>query len=394
MTKLIIPIVLILAAFSSCSEKREIEGAYENRKQIDKKVRAKLETQYNKYDPNSDSVDDPAIWVNKNDKSKTLIIGTDKIKGLAIYNMEGKILNFYEIGRCNNVDVRYDFPFSDDSIDIVATTNRTKNSIDLFKINKTKDGLDFLSRQILPTSFGEVYGFGLYKDLDRNQFYALVNTKTGRFEQWLFYADENKQIIFEKVRTFEPKTALEGVVADDENQIIYLGEENKGIWRFNANPDSKDIKGELLENSGESNTNIFYDIEGLAIYKTSHGGGYLIASSQGNFSYAIFERNVPNKYLGSFYIEDGTIDGAEETDGIEVINVAINEHFPNGFFIVQDGINKDGNKAVAQNFKLIDWSDIAKSFSPVLEIDTKTTSNIKNTLLLNDTICKLRFINF
>ena len=103
---------------------------------------------------------------------------------------------------------------------------------------------------------------------------------------------------------------------------------------------------------------IEYDIEGLAIYEKPNNDGILVASIQGNYSYALFNLKAPYDYLGSFRIVDGTVDGVEETDGLEVIN-----HYPgikgsSGMLIVQDDFNRDAGKLVAQNFKYVDWTEV------------------------------------
>ena len=120
--------------------------------------------------------------------------------------------------------------------------------------------------------------------------------------------------------------------------------------------------------SGEKdNQNIKYDIEGMAIYSLPEGEGYLVASSQGNSTYAFFERKAPNKYLGSISIISGdAIDGSEETDGLDVVNFAIGDRYPKGLLVVQDGSNKDNGIAAAQNYKIISWESVASKFTPVL----------------------------
>ena len=99
----------------------------------------------------------------------------------------------------------------------------------------------------------------------------------------------------------------------------------------------------------------------MAIYDTGNGNGYLLASIQGNYSYAVFERQGENKYLGSFRIVDGIVDGVEETDGIDVTNVSLAK-YPQGFLVVQDGFNYDGRRKKSQNFKLVSWNEIEKLF--------------------------------
>jgi 3-phytase len=50
----------------------------------------------------------------------------------------------------------------------------------------------------------------------------------------------------------------------------------------------------------------------------------------------------------------------EETDGIDVTNQYLGEQFPNGMFVVQDGFNFENDTLQPQNFKYIDWREIAK----------------------------------
>jgi 3-phytase len=108
------------------------------------------------------------------------------------------------------------------------------------------------------------------------------------------------------------------------------------------------------------------DVEGLAIYAppgASSDQGYLIASSQGNFTYVVYDRAAPHAYRGTFQIVDNTdlkIDGVQETDGLDVVAAPLGPDYPVGMLVVQDGYNKnpDGSDA-NQNFKYVSWADIA-----------------------------------
>ena len=84
--------------------------------------------------------------------------------------------------------------------------------------------------------------------------------------------------------------------------------------------------------------NIVGDPEGLAILKTSPTNGYLIASSQGNNTFNIYNRTEPHAYVGSFQIkENNSIDGVSDTDGLEIVNTFLNSDFAEGLLVVQDG---------------------------------------------------------
>ena len=96
----------------------------------------------------------------------------------------------------------------------------------------------------------------------------------------------------------------------------------------------------------------------ISSYKTSENNGYLLASIQGNYSYAVFKRQQPHQYIGSFRIVDGTVDGTEETDGIDICNIALGKQYPKGILVVQDGFNYNGEEHLSQNFKIVDWRKV------------------------------------
>ena len=149
------------------------------------------------------------------------------------------------------------------------------------------------------------------------------------------------------------------MVADDVNGVLFIGEEEFGIWKVDLKPEAKPIL--IHESRKENNPLIEYDIEGLAIYQDGDDpkAGFLIASIQGNFSYAVFERSGENKYITSFKIVDSeSIDGVEETDGIEIYSKAIGSSFPRGILIVQDGFNYDVGVLKSQNYKYVDLNEV------------------------------------
>jgi len=340
--------ILIALAFFACSEMKKPANM--------PSVKAAVETEAVSASVDDDAADDPAIWYNSDLPYKSLVIGSNKTKGIDVYSLEGKLMGSYDVGRINNVDVRNNVQFQDTVLHLLGGSNRTTKTLDFWNIDPST--LEFRNLGTIPSGLPDVYGFCLYKDPESGKGYALINSKTGKVEQWeLFYT--NGKISGELKRTLQLPGQVEGMVADDDMGMLYVGVEEGGIYRFDASAEGS-TKGILLDNSGESNANIQYDVEGLTIYKTNNQEGYLIASSQGNNSYAVFERNGENKYLGSFVIADGSIDGAEETDGIDATHLSLGDNFPKGVFVCQDGYNFDGEEKVSQNFKIVDWREIEK----------------------------------
>lgn len=316
-----------------------------------------------------DAADDPAIWVNFKDPSKSFIVGTNKKGGLCVYKLNGEEIFYTPVGNVNNVDLRYGFPLSNRKADIVAATNRTFNTLQIFTINPETGELTDITRDSLKSSLTEVYGIAMYKSKISNKYFAFIAGKCGGMEQWELIATNDGGITARVVRKITIGSQSEGLVADDETGRLYVAEEKLRIWRLNAEPDSSDMKL-IIPLSDSLNTKISYDLEGLAIYHAKNGKGYLIASSQGNNSYAIFEREGTNRYIGSFRIGSACIDDVEETDGLDVCNSYLGEKYPNGILVVQDGVNTDKLDTLNQNFKIIAWKDIANLFNPPLVIDS------------------------
>ncbi len=347
--------ILVLA---SCNANRPSEGSKKAGLHIEPTVQARVETQPVPEKKNEDSADDPAIWINKKNPEKSIIFGTDKKGGMVSYNLQGDELFYFYTGNMNNCDLRCSFVLGNDTIDILAASNRTSHSLSIYKIREN-GMLDTLHSRIIYSEMkDDVYGLCMYKSQVSGKFYVFMNSKAGEVEQWELIA-ANKRIDAKLVRSFSLQTQTEGMVADDEKSVLYIGEEQVGIYKFEAEPDGSN-EGILIAESSENNPNIKYDIEGLAIYDQGNGNGYLLASSQGNYSYAIFERQGDNKYLGSFRITDGTVDGVEETDGIDITSLPLGTDFPKGILVVQDGYNYDKRKKKSQNYKIISWEDVEK----------------------------------
>lgn len=313
----------------------------------------------------TDAADDPAIWIHPEDTGLSTVIGTDKTSGLVVYDLDGNTLQSIDIGDVNNVDVRYNFPLADETVALVAATNRTFNSLVLYAVNpQTRELYDVAARDII-SDMQEVYGFCMYHSAMTGDYYAIINSAdTGEVEQYRLFDDGMGRVDAELVREFVVGQQTEGCVADDELGNLFIGEETAAIWKYGAEPDAGDER--VLVDSVE-NGNFTADVEGLAIYYGSDGSGYLIASSQGSSEFVIYDRTGDHSYIGRFsVVEAEGVDAVSGTDGLDVTNAALGDAFPEGLFVAQDdtNINPDEN----QNFKLVSWGDIAEALG--LMVDT------------------------
>jgi len=326
-----------------------------------------------------DAADDSAIWINAADPARSLIIGTNKRRGLVVYGLDGKEIAKRDDGRMNNVDLRQDVTIGEFQGDLVAATNRDKKSIDLYEFDGATATLTPLAS--IATGFADPYGLCMYRSAESGDIYIFAsNADDGVFGQWRIKANDDA-LEGEQVRNFGVGSQAEGCAADDENGILFVAEEDVALYAYWAEPDqaARSMNARVVIDTTTGSGRLTADAEGVAIYKGADGSGYVIVSSQGSNSYNVYDRTAPYAFRGAFQIgpssADIGIDGVEETDGIEVTSVNLGGPFSEGLFIAQDGFNYEGmteGKRANQNFKLVPWSAIRAGLNlpeaaPVIE---------------------------
>lgn len=295
-----------------------------------------------------DAADDPAIWFNADNPEASLILGTDKKRGLAVYNLNGRELQFLEVGRINNVDLREGFVYQGKSQVLAAASQRDNHSIALFLINEL--GTVAYKGEVV-TSLDEVYGLCMFRD-DTGH-YVFINDKDGRYQQYHI----NTEFAGKMVREFKVSNQPEGCVANDVTGDLFVGVEDEGIWHLEAQADSTAPLQNIVKVGGPLKD----DVEGMALY-LKPDASYLVVSSQGNNSYALYSAKAPFDYIASFEIAanlDAGVDGASETDGLDVSSANYGGRFSEGLLVVQDGRNVMPQDT--QNFKLVAFGDILQS---------------------------------
>ncbi|MCW8126477.1 phytase [Microbulbifer halophilus] len=298
-----------------------------------------------------DAADDPAIWVNPADATASLVFGTDKQGFLNVYDLSGDLLQAFPEGRINNVDVR--------SVEhprfaaVAAASNRTTPGINLFGITATGK---VESLGLRPLQLEDPYG--LCMSSRNGELFAWVSDKAGSvLQQEIRLTDDPLQWQMEERARVRVDTQVEGCVSDDARASFFFAEEDRGVWRLDlAAFDAGEGRPRLvMEVDGER---LVDDLEGMALYADGDSG-YLVVSSQGNNSYALLSRDG-SEFVGNFRLDMDPargMDGASETDGLEVTSAPLGADYPQGLLVVQDGRKR--MPAGNQNFKLVSWADIA-----------------------------------
>lgn len=296
-----------------------------------------------------DSADDPAIWLDARDPSRSTIIGTDKLGGIAVYDLAGAQLQYLPDGEFNNVDLRQDVPLGGDAVALVAAGDRASNRVKFYRVDPAARTLVAVPGELAPGL--EIYGLCMYRSPADYAVYVLVNSKTGAVEQWRL-SENSGRLGGSLTRSFGVGSQTEGCVADDQSAQLYIGEERVGVWRYGAEPADGDARAQV-DGTGAFG-HLASNVEGLAL-ADGPGGGYLLVSSQGSSSFAIYRRDSDNAYVGSFRLVAGNAtDAVSDTDGIEALAADLGPRFPGGLFVAQDGTNDQGN----QNFKLVSLQQI------------------------------------
>ena len=283
--------------------------------------------------------DDPAIWVNPDDASKSIVFGTDKETNGAIYafDLEGKIIEektIRNIQRPNNVDIEYGFQLTDStSTDILVFTEREKQQIRMFSVPDMQplDGGGFqVFQDATATGHNLPMGISLYKSPKDSTIYAIVGRKSGPQNGYLYqYAlqSDSLGIRTQRVRkfgTFSGQKEIEAIAVDDEMGFVYYSDEGVCIRKYYAEPSMGNK--EISCFGGE---HFLEDIEGIAISIYPNGEGHLIVSNQQKGEFNIFSRK-DNSFVKAVNLS------TVETDGCEVVTVPLNDTFSNGLFVAMN----------------------------------------------------------
>ncbi|GAQ89699.1 3-phytase, partial [Klebsormidium nitens] len=389
---------------------------------------------------NADS-DDPAIWIHPTDKSKSLIITSKKEAGVAVFDLQGVLVQDIPApppprtgdrpGRINNVDIVYGVQLGSETLDIIVGSDRGLDKLKIWKINLSGTPLteitDASAGFIFNANQNEVnvqatcYGVAAYKKADGTvvvyctrrsrvrlgQLELVPFPATGTFG-YRKVADLDVPSVFALPdgTTWTPcedpgeEAQFEGMVVDPYAGYLYAGQEDVGIWRigldFAAAPtpvlfaktrefgvpytydtEEEECVYDFTKDPGFGGQNLEADVEGLTIYfsQANSDGGYLLASSQGDDTFAVYSRLNNNRFIGSFKVvnnPDNGVDSIQDCDGGQVINVPL-PGFPLGLLVAQDGDNKpdvldgDGETRDNTNFKYIQWSGIASALGLVVD---------------------------
>lgn len=306
---------------------------------------------------NADAADDPAIWAAPAGQAAMLagqrvagfIAGTDKKAGLYVFGLDGRRLQFLPEGLLNNVDLRTAQIGGRDQVVLGASDRgRMGTALYLFDPSSTDPANQVRPWGFIRSDVTEPYGFCMGRV--GGELHALLVGKDGQARQYRIDASSGAPAATE-VRRFAVGSQSEGCVFDDRAQALYVGEELKGVWRYDAAPVSGEARTLLQGVDGTGR--LVADVEGLTLIRDGERT-YLLVSSQGDSAFAVWRVDGEPSYAGRFRVAaSGGVDAVSGTDGLDAHSGPVGD-FPEGLVVVQD----DQNEGLSQNFKLVDWRAI------------------------------------
>lgn len=306
----------------------------------------------------ADAADDPEIWADPADPSRALIFGTDKQAGLYVYRLDGTVHAFLAEGRLNNVDLRNGFPTPEGPRVLIAASDRGRMGAALYLMDPAT--LEARPWGVARLDLTEPYGLCLGRRGDA--FVVVVNGTDGQVRQVRIEAGADGTFEATEERRFGLSSQTEGCVVDDAAGRLYIGEEAKGVWRYDLAP-SGAAAGTLI--AAAPSDRLKPDVEGLTLIQDGPAR-YLIASSQGDSAFAVWRVDgAEPDYRGRFSVMGANgVDPVTGTDGVAALGGPVGA-YPEGLVVAQDDVDSEGETPTMgrerQNFKLVDWREIRKA---------------------------------
>ena len=349
---------------------------------------------------------DPAIWVNPQDPTKSLILGANNEDGLGVYNLSGAKqteagVTAPKLGTTtltvNGVDTRNGVMLSGSPASVATVVS---NGVMQFYVIDPATGQlanrTSTATGVTPPAWGQgaISSVCMYQSPVSHNTYAFVLAADGEMEQLLLDGSSGKFTV-STVRgyhangstttptwdvTSAAKSTIGGCVVDDAMKTIYVSEKTAGIWKFGAEPGDP-TTGTLIDTptTGTPAGHLSTKTLGLALAETGDGTGYLIASSPDATtgpladSFMVYDRAAGNAFIRSFHVVAGTFDNCQQSVGIDAAVAKFGGSFPAGMFVCSDQHNQQsGAPLAAPNYKMVPLDLIVDPAGPA--VTTTTTA--------------------
>jgi len=335
-------------------------------------------------------------------------------------------------GRYNNVDLAYGLRVGGERVDVAVVSDRYNDQLRFFAIDPDGADADAPLTEITAAEQGflfqpdragvdtdqTAYGLAVWQDGD--DAYAVVTQEgttrvatarlDARADGTVGYADVDQLDLpasfdLPDGTTWTPceepgvGPQLEGLSVDQRTGTLYAAQEDVGLWRLPLplgsgeprlvdtvtdfgvedayDPETEECSpadGSSQEGAVAANPFggdlLTADAEGVDVYHGPGRTGYVIVSSQGDDTYAVYSTTGRNRSLGSFRVagEDG-VDDVNGSDGLAVTNRPVGP-YRQGLLVTHDepetGADVEPGRGDATGFSYVAWDDVADELGLVV----------------------------
>lgn len=319
-------------------------------------------------------------------------------------------------GRFNNVDIARGVPLAGERVDVAVVSDRYNDQVRFYAIDPAGAGTAEPLREVtapgLPWLFSEsrdevdeahtAYGLTVWQP-EGGAAHAVVTQEgattlaTVRIEEvapgLLGYRDVDTTVMPSSfdlpdgttwVPCEEPGAGphLEGLAVDQESAVLYAAQEDVGLWRLPLPFGSgepvlvdrvrdfgvADVWDEESEECAQAGPDrglggqlLTADAEGVDVWSGPGGTGWVVVSSQGDSTFAVYRLHGRNLPVGSFSIDGvGGADDIDGSDGLALTTQPVGR-FTEGLFVSHDEPETPDDGRDATNFSYVSLGDIARS---------------------------------
>lgn len=330
-------------------------------------------------------------------------------------------------GRYNNVDVAYGVPVNGVPTDLAVVSDRYNDQVRFFAIDPAgaaaETPLTEVTAPDLPYLFNEdragvdteqtAYGIAVWQSTAGDTFAVVTQEGTTDLALVKVVAQGDK-VGYEPVDTISMPSQfdlpngqtwipcedpgvlpqLEGVSIDRRTGTLFAAQEDVGLWRIQLTADGfvadseklidktkdfgiQDAYDEQTEecapidpnDTGFGGSLLEADAEGVDIYYGDGDAGYVVVSSQGDDTFAVYDVTGDNAPVGSFAIKGvNGVDDINGVDGVAIASVPVGE-YTRGLLVTQDepdtgeGVDEEQDPS---NFSYVQWGDLADALGLTL----------------------------
>ena len=265
--------------------------------------------------------------------------------GLDVLSGDGRPLQQIALPHLGDLDVAV-LPTEESRFTVLGASYgaRGEEGAVLFRFDDVRGG-EFVRWGTLRTDIPGPTGFCMRQW--RGQVAAVVTGSRGEVRILVISEGPEGQIVSRELRRFQLGSGVSGCAIDPDAGRLYLTEASRGLWSHPLDPESPQPPVLIQAADGQR---LRAPVEGAALLDDR--GRYLVVSSSGDSSIAVWRISSEPQWLGRFVIPAGQVDEVSRTTGLDAYGGAFGD-FPRGLVAVQDSTNHGG-----QNFKLVDWGEV------------------------------------